>query len=572
MSQIKTAHELNEQGIERFNQGDYVHAAALFEQAAQMATISKSVYVCNLGDAYARMNDWEEAIFQAKVALQHDPDYDRAKKLLARWLFDYGQALHREQKFYEARYCYAEALIYNPTEEFWHNELRKTVLPPAILPEITLVNFPDTWNDLVRLFTNTLLYFFQEIQKPVKLFWATEDIRSDLPLQQIPGVAHSLPDYQGQSIFCHNIVLNAEHYKDATIIEVMGDMVHELAHEAWKARDADNVRFLPPFTTNDFTHSTNEWITDLQVLYRGFGTWLLKSREYMQKRHMFSFTEQYRAMKPIEIRRRLRAVWDYRGQQTINLGADKKKKGEQDDAIKAFRKAERIWQRAVAEDPAYAYAHYQLAVIYGWLDDWQQAFTHGSTAALLEPSNNQFAKYLQEVIDRLIGTSESLENQKNNASSLMKKATSLWATNQAEAQQSFLQAIERWQSLLETVPLYAFALHEIGVAYHWLGDNEKAVEYTRLATTLMPTHYFYYASLADIYNKVQQHELAVSAAKSAVACNPKDARSHAILGKSYWYKGDLIRAEQSLQKAVEFDPDNQRYLEDLRNLREQLHN
>lgn len=412
MSQIKTAHDLNEQGIERFNHGDYVHAIAFFEQAVQMATMSKSVYLCNLGDAYAHMNDWEEAIFQVKVALGHDPDYDRAKELLARWLFDYGQALHREQKFYEARYCYAEALIYNPTEELWHNELRKTVLPPAIMPEITLINFPDVWNDLVRLFASTLLYFYQEIQKTVKLFWATADIQSDLPLQQIPGVAHCLPDYQGQSILCHNIVFNAEHYKDATVIEVMGDMAHELAHEAWKARDADNVRFVPPFTTNDFTHSINEWITDLQVLYRGFGTWLLRSREYMRTRHMFCFTEQYRAMKPIEIQRRLRAVWDYRGQQTISLGADKKSKGEQDNAIRAFRKAERIWQRAVAEDPAYVYAHYQLAVVYGWLDDWQQAVAHGSIAARLEPSNNQFAKYLQKVIDRYISTNMSLENQK----------------------------------------------------------------------------------------------------------------------------------------------------------------
>lgn len=51
MSQMKTAQELNEQGIERFNQGDYAHAAALFEQAVQMATISQSVYLCNFGDA-----------------------------------------------------------------------------------------------------------------------------------------------------------------------------------------------------------------------------------------------------------------------------------------------------------------------------------------------------------------------------------------------------------------------------------------------------------------------------------------------------------------------------------------
>ncbi len=37
MSQIKTAHELNEQGIEQLNQGDYAHAAALFEQATRCA-------------------------------------------------------------------------------------------------------------------------------------------------------------------------------------------------------------------------------------------------------------------------------------------------------------------------------------------------------------------------------------------------------------------------------------------------------------------------------------------------------------------------------------------------------
>ncbi len=50
----------------------------------------------------------------------------------------------------------------------------------------------------------------------------------------------------------------------------------------------------------------------------------------------------------------------------------------------------------------------------------------------------------------------------------------------------------------------------------------------------------------------------------------QDARGHAILGKAFWNKGALIRTEQSLQQAVELASNNQRYLEDIHKLREQL--
>jgi len=173
-------------------------------------------------------------------------------------------------------------------------------------------------------------------------------------------------------------------------------------------------------------------------------------------------------------------------------------------------------------------------------------------------------------IDERIKTDIDLKANKDHASSLMKRAISHWDTNREEAHEVFLQAIEQWQSMLKVIPLYAYALHEIGVAYNWLGDNEKAVEYGRAATLQMPTNHFYYASLADVYNKDRQHELAVSAGKSAVACNPDDARSRAMLGNAHWFRGNLVEAEQSLQKAVQLAPGNQRYMEDLNKLREQL--
>jgi tetratricopeptide (TPR) repeat protein len=69
-------------------------------------------------------------------------------------------------------------------------------------------------------------------------------------------------------------------------------------------------------------------------------------------------------------------------------------------------------------------------------------------------------------------------------------------------------------------PHYWFYLFELGHAYHWLGQYEKAIDLQKRVLLLNPHQYVAHLELAKIYHELGREEEARAEVAEAVKLNP----------------------------------------------------
>jgi len=100
---------------------------------------------------------------------------------------------------------------------------------------------------------------------------------------------------------------------------------------------------------------------------------------------------------------------------------------------------------------------------------------------------------------------------------------------------------------------------------------EALLQYNR-AIAFNPKNPIYYCNRAAAYIRLSDNERAVIDCKSALVYNPKYSKAYGRLGIAYSNLGKYEEAEQAYSKAIELDPENQDYrnnLEVARNARAQ---
>ncbi|MGI8553580.1 MAG: tetratricopeptide repeat protein, partial [Dehalococcoidia bacterium] len=399
------------------------------------------------------------------------------------------------------------------------------------------------------------------------MYWADENTVGSLPaeVRTIPDIAHCFPSKAANgSIIQHNIVLNARYYGDATVIELLGDVAHELSHEAYKAIGADNPRFVPSFGDSPLALASNEWKTDILTIYKGFGSWLLASREYLQRRvGQMAFTDRYAAMKPIEIQRLLRSELEEEGRNLVHELARVIGGGSPGDLSGRLSRSSRVWSYVTESDPGYAIGHYWLGVVEGWLGRWNDALGSARAAFSLEPANPRFAAYVQEIVGK---HRHLLDPALSEATGLMKRASEGWITDEQKARGDFTKAAACWREILERIPFYAFAQHELGVALEWLGEREEAIEHLQRATKYDPQAEFYSRSLGNTLTRRGDHARAAMAYADAVDREPQHAENRYLYALSLMRIGNRDLAEKLLARAIQLDPANKAYREQMKEL------
>jgi tetratricopeptide (TPR) repeat protein len=81
--------------------------------------------------------------------------------------------------------------------------------------------------------------------------------------------------------------------------------------------------------------------------------------------------------------------------------------------------------------------------------------------------------------------------------------------------------LEKGMRLSPRAPNYFFYLFELGHAYHWLGQYEKAIATQKRVLTLNPYHFVAHLELAEIYNELGREEEARTEVAEALKLNPR---------------------------------------------------
>jgi adenylate cyclase len=200
----------------------------------------------------------------------------------------------------------------------------------------------------------------------------------------------------------------------------------------------------------------------------------------------------------------------------------------------ANTQARQMYEQAIALDPQYAGAYVAVGWTYWvewtlqWSDDPQsleRAAELAQRAITLNASLPAAHRLLSHVLlwknrqhDLAIAEGErALALDPNNPEGYTTLANILTFAGRPE---EAIVLLEKGMRLNPRAPHYWFYLFELGHAYHWLGQYEKAIDLQKRVLLLNPNQYIAHLELAKIYHELGREEEARAEVAEAVKLNP----------------------------------------------------
>ncbi|MEY3370042.1 MAG: hypothetical protein RLZZ361_712 [Cyanobacteriota bacterium] len=140
-----------------------------------------------------------------------------------------------------------------------------------------------------------------------------------------------------------------------------------------------------------------------------------------------------------------------------------------------------------------------------------------------------------------------LELDSNNLESLFFKGFIESNSNNLETAKKYLL------KALSINPQHIASINEIALLYARESDFDQAIMYFEKLVVLDPG-YISYSNLADVYNKSNQDELAISTYQKALDFNTDDPYIYSPLGYLYFRQGDYQKALENFSKVIALNP------------------
>lgn len=239
-----------------------------------------------------------------------------------------------------------------------------------------------------------------------------------------------------------------------------------------------------------------------------------------------------------------------KGGKAIDLahkGAELANSGQLDDAIDAFR-------HAVATDPNFAEAHYNLGVLLRLQGRIDEAVESYQNAVLLQPD---FAEAHYN-----IGNARLAQNRLEDAIASYRKAVTI-RPGFAEAHNNLANAYKELEKLeealtcgrkaLEIKPDFAEAQSNLGAILRDMGKPEEALPHCQKAIELAPDYPQAQNNLALALQDGGALEQAVTHFQKALSLLPAYPEAHSNLGIAQQVLGRLEEAQASYQNALDID-------------------
>jgi tetratricopeptide (TPR) repeat protein len=118
------------------------------------------------------------------------------------------------------------------------------------------------------------------------------------------------------------------------------------------------------------------------------------------------------------------------------------------------------------------------------------------------------------------------------------------------------QAIHEFAECVSILPTYAEAYEELGLAWHRIGDPDKALQYYDHALKLNPQKPATYSNMAIIYFERKDYARALELHKKAVSLDPNFENGYLNLGSIYGQQGNYKQAIESFEKVIRINPTN----------------
>lgn len=219
---------------------------------------------------------------------------------------------------------------------------------------------------------------------------------------------------------------------------------------------------------------------------------------------------------------------------------------EYDKAIEKFEEAARL-------DPDNWIYPTNIGDTYSKMDQLEQAISYFEAALDIAPPNINGPLFS-------LGQAHYLRGEYEKASAMLKEAIRI----QPSAATYFgladsLSAMHIWP---EAIDYYKEALvfensdilyNRLGVAYHVVGEDKKAIEQYEKALLANDKEFIYHSNLALSHQQLQHWDAAISSYIKALALNPDDDLCFANLGDVYSSRGEWQEAIDNYNKAIDLN-------------------
>jgi type IV pilus assembly protein PilF len=200
-----------------------------------------------------------------------------------------------------------------------------------------------------------------------------------------------------------------------------------------------------------------------------------------------------------------------------DIGTSAVRQGKLRTALENYLKAEKL-------DPENAYIKDELAQVYRDLGQYQKALEYFKEAIVLKPrfpeaQNNLGALYFQL-------------KQYDLAIEYCQKAA---------------------DDLLYKTPHFAYT--NLGAAYYFKGNHEKAVNSFQQALKLAPEYSPAYFGLGYVYEELNNWNGAIEAYQKSILYNPDNADAYFRMGKLYKKMNRTLEAQEALRHFLELVPE-----------------
>jgi serine/threonine-protein kinase len=235
------------------------------------------------------------------------------------------------------------------------------------------------------------------------------------------------------------------------------------------------------------------------------------------------------------------------------------------DRVENLDSALAVFQKALAQDPAYALAHA------GQAEAFLRRYKQTRDAQLLDLARDS-ARRAVELDDQLLpvhltmGLIHAAAGEHQQAIESFEKALKLESEN-ADAVRELANAYDAagrpqdaeatFRRAIELRPDSWAAYNALGVFYNQHGRFTEAVPWFRRVIDLTPDNYFAYANLGAMYLRLGRHAEAAAMLERSLALNPS-SQSYSNLGTVYYFQEKYRQAAEMYLKAVELSPADDR--------------
>ncbi len=226
------------------------------------------------------------------------------------------------------------------------------------------------------------------------------------------------------------------------------------------------------------------------------------------------------------------------------------------------------YERALAINPNYADAHYNLAITFKALGQLDAAVSSYELSLAINPNNaiahNNLGNVLKELgqLDAAVSSYQrALAINPDYVEAHSNLGTTLRDLGQLDA------AVSSFERALAINPDYVEAHSNLGATLRDLGQLDAAVSCCERALAIRPDYSLAHNNLGDTLRDLGQLNAAVSSYERALAINPNNAITHNNLGNVLKDIDQLDAAVSSYERALAINPD---YVEALNNVAEAL--